>query len=187
MGLVLFSLTLLCFKKLLLKLISLTEANKGGEKNVKRQTVILATFLIAVFATATIFADVAAANNQPTETHSSYAMGASDKEKPNLALTLNNTAIAVNTSVTLYGALATGEQGTLHYIGGATITIQQLNYDGTAWNKLGTLQTLTGKEAGFFAGSVTPNSKGYYIVRATYDGDSNYAPTVGNVAVLIVY
>ena len=152
----------------------------------RRQTVILATFLIAVFATATIFADVAAANKQTTETHSSYAMGASDKEKPKLALILSNNTTTVNTSVNLYGALATDEQGTLHYIGGATITIQQLNYDGTEWNKLGTLQTLTGKEAGFFAGSVTPNSKGYYIVRATYDGDSNYAPTVSNVVALIV-
>jgi len=154
---------------------------------VKRQTVILATFLIAVFATATIFADVAAANKQTTETHSSYAMGASDKEKPKLVLTLNNTAIAVNTPVTLYGALTTDEQGTSHYIGGATITIQQLNYDGTAWNKFGTLQTLTGKNAGLFAGSVTPKSKGYYVVRAIYDGDSNYAPTVSNVVALIVY
>jgi hypothetical protein len=37
--------------------------HRGGEKNVKRQTVILATFLIAVFTTATIFAEVAAAQH----------------------------------------------------------------------------------------------------------------------------
>ncbi len=153
----------------------------------KRQTVILATFLIAVLGTATIFANVAAANKQTTDTHSSYVMGASDKEKPKLALTLSNYTIAVNTPVTLYGALATGEQSNLHYIGGATITIQQLSYDGTTWNKISTLQTLTDKDAGYFAGSVTPTTKGYYILRAIYDGDSDYAPTASNVMVLIVY
>ena len=153
----------------------------------KRQTVILATFLIAVLATATIFANVAAANKQTTETHSSYVMGASDKEKPKLALTLSNYTIAVNTPVTLYGALATGEQSNLHYIGGATITIQQLCTNGTTWNTIGTVQTLsTGNETGFFGARITPKSSNYYIIRATYDGDSNYAPAVSNVVALTV-
>ena len=129
----------------------------------------------------------ASANKQTNDTHSSYAMVASDKENPKLILLLGKNTTAVNAPVNIGGALATDEQGALHYIGGATITIQQLNYNGTEWNKLGTLQTSsTGKDVGIFTGSVTPRDQGYHIYRATYDGDSNYAPAVSNVVALRV-
>ena len=125
-------------------------------------------------------------SKQTPDVHSSYAMSASDKEQPVIAILLSNNVTTVNGTVSVYGGIATGESGALHYIGGATITIQQLSYNGTEWHNLGTLQTLRGKNTGFFVADYTPKVQGYDILRATYDGDSNYAPAVSNVVALIV-
>jgi len=152
--------------------------------NIKKALICLS--IAAVLTLSVPNAAAASANKQTTNVHSSYATGASDKERPVIALLLGKNTTAVNAPVNIGGALATDEQGALHYIGGATITIQQLNYNGTEWNKLGTLQTSTDKDAGIFVGNITPKDRGYHIYRATYDGGSNYAPAVSNVVALIV-
>ena len=78
-------------------------------------------------------------------------------------------------------------QSTPPPIGGIMVNIQELNTNGTVWHNLGTLQTSsTAKKTVFFAGCYTPKNKGYHILRATYDGDSSYAPVVSNVVVRIV-
>ena len=121
-----------------------------------------------------------------TDVYSNYAADVPNKEQPGLALTLSDNVTSVNKSVEFIGLLATGTQRALHPIEGATVNIQQLNTSGTAWHTLGTVRTSsTGKEAGFFTGSYYPKIKGYRILRATYDGDSNYAPAVSNVVALI--
>ena len=74
-----------------------------------------------------------------------------------------------------------------HWIEGATINIQRLNYDGTAWYTIGSRTTQTGKYAGFFAATNDSANPGPYIYRATYDGDSQYAPAISNVEALRVY
>ena len=131
---------------------------------------------------------VAASAGKPAiNIHSSYAMDAPVKTQTALVLALSNNKTVVGTPVDIVGALAAKEHDTIHYIGGATITMQQLSFDGTTWNTLGTVQTLsTGNETGFFGAHITPKSSEYYILRATYDGDSNYAPAVSNVVALIV-
>ena len=126
-------------------------------------------------------------NKQTTDVYSNYAADVPNKEQPGLALMLSDNVTSVNRSVEFIGLLATGTQSALHPIEGATVNIQQLNTNGSAWHTLGTVLTSsTGKEAGFFTGSYCPKIKGYHILRATYDGDSNYAPAVSNVVALIV-
>jgi len=149
---------------------------------------ILSLSTIAIL-TIYMFNSVAAApvNKQTTDVHRSYAMDAPIKTQTGLVLALSNNTTVVGTPVDIVGALAAKEHDTIHFIGGATITIQQLGTNGTTWNTIGTAQTLsTGNETGFFGARITPKSSGYYIVRATYDGDNNYAPAVSNVVALIV-
>ncbi len=130
---------------------------------------------------------VASANKQTINVHGSYAMDVPDKTQTALVLALSNNKTVVGTPVDIVGALAAKEHDTIHFIGGATITIQQLCTNGTTWNTIGTVQTLsTGNETGFFGARITPKSSEYYVLRATYDGDSNYAPAVSNVVALIV-
>jgi len=129
----------------------------------------------------------ASANTPAINIHSSYSMDAPVKTQTALVLALSNNKTVVGTPVDIVGALAAKEHDTIQYIGGATITIQQLGTNGTTWNTIGTVRTLsTGNETGFFGASITPKSSEYCILRATYDGDSNYAPAVSNVVALIV-
>ena len=67
-----------------------------------------------------------------------------------------------------------------HPIGGAKINIQFQNLDGTL-NTVGTTITETGKNNGAFLVSWTPNTIGVFYIRATYDGDNQYAPCVSKV------
>ena len=144
---------------------------------------------VIVILTICMFNSVAAApvSKQMTDVHSNYPVDAPVKTQTALVLALSNNTTVVGTPVDIVGALAAKEHDTIHYIGGATITLQQLSTNGTAWNTIGTVQTLsTGNETGFFGERITPKSSEYYILRATYDGDSNYAPAVSNVVALIV-
>jgi len=158
---------------------------KVTNMNIKKALICLSIAAVLTLCVPNVVA--ASVNKQTTNVHSSYAMDVPDKEQPGLALMLSDNVTSVNKSVEFIGLLATGTQSALHPIEGATVNIQQLNTNGTTWHTLGTVQTSsTGKEAGFFEGSYTPKSKGYHILRATYDGDSNYAPAVSNVVALIV-
>ena len=153
--------------------------------NIKNGLVCLSIIAIVTFSMPNVAA--VSAGKPAITIHSSYAMDAPVKTQTALVLALSNNKTVVGTPVDIVGALAVKEHDTIHFIGGATITIQQLGTNGTTWNTIGTAQTLsTGNETGFFGARITPKSSGYYIVRATYDGDNNYAPAVSNVVALIV-
>ncbi len=126
-------------------------------------------------------------SKQTSEVYSSYTMDVPVKERPILVILLSNNDTYVNKPVDLYGLLGAGDPHSPHWIENATINVQRLNYDGTSWSTIGSLTTQTGKYAGFFAGTITPRYEGPYIYRATYDGDSHYAPTISNVEALRVY
>jgi hypothetical protein len=152
------------------------------------------SLLVIMILTICMFNSVAAApvSKQTTDDHRSYAMDAPIRTQTALVFALNNNTTVANTSVYIYGALAAKEHGAIHYIGNATITIQELSTNGTIWGTVGTVQTsTTNNEVGAsitpnFAGSITPKISGYCIIRATYDGDSNYEPAVSDVIVLRV-
>jgi len=149
--------------------------------NIKKALVCL-----SIVAVLTLYVPNVAAAATGKQT-SYYAMDVPVKNQTALVLALSNNTTVVGTQVYVVGALAAKEHGTVHYIGGATITLQQLSANGTGWNTIGTSQTLsTGNVTGFFGASTTPKSSGYYIIRAIYDGDSNYAPAVSNVVALTV-
>ena len=130
----------------------------------------------------------ASTSKQTTEIHSGYVMDVPAKEQPMLVILLDDNATYVNQSVDIYGLLATGSPSAPHGIEGATVNIQRLNYDRTAWYTIGNLTTISGgKQAGFFRGTLTLKNPGVYIYRATYDGDSQCAPAVSNEVTLRVY
>jgi len=158
---------------------------KVTNMNIKKVLICLSIVVISSHWVPNVVA--ASTSEQTTNVHSRHVMDVPGKEQPGLALLLNDNVTSVNKSVEFVGPLATGTQTALHPIEGATVNIQRMSYNGTAWQTLSTVQTpSTGKEAGIFEGSYTPKSKGYHILWATYDGNSNYAPTVSNVVALIV-
>jgi len=126
----------------------------------------------------------ASASRQTTNVHRSFAMDVPVKEQPVLVLLFSSNVTTVNTSVDLYGALATGTKSKINYIEGATVNIQRMSYNGT-WYTEGTLTTMSGKFSGCFIAHITPKDPGTYIYRATYDGDNTYASAVSNVVQLI--
>jgi len=159
--------------------------------NIKNALVCLSIIAIVTFSMPNVAA--ASAGKPAINIHSSYAMDAPVKTPTALVIQLSSNTTAANKPVYIYGALVAQEHGTTHYIGGATITIQQLtSTNGTVWSRVGTLQTTTANnEVGAsttpnFSGTETPTISGYYVIRATYDGDSNYAPAVSNVVSLTV-
>jgi len=124
--------------------------------------------------------------------HGNYATDAPVKTQTALVLALGSNTTAAGKPVYIYGALVAG-QNTMHYVSGATITIQQLtSTNGPVWSRIGTLQTTTGDDQvgasiiPNFSALETPTTSGYYVIRATFDGDNNYAPAVSNVVSLTV-
>lgn len=142
---------------------------------------------LLIVATLTLFmTNVAAApaNKQTTNVYSGFAMDASVKEHPRLVLLLSNNVTTVNTSVSIYGQLATVTNGRIHGIEGATVKIQHINQDGTVLTERA-LTTMSGVFSGCFSASITPKDPGIYICRATFDGDNIYAPAVSEEVPLI--
>ncbi len=157
--------------------------------NIKNGLVCLSIIAIVTLSIPNVAA--ASAAKPAINVHSSYAMDAPVKTQTALVIALSKNTTDVGAPVYIYGALVAEEQGTMHYIAGATVTIQQLtSTTGNVWTKVGTLQTTTtNSEVGAsitpnFSGTETPTTSGYYVIRVTYDGDSNYAPAVSNVVSL---
>ena len=119
------------------------------------------------------------ASKQTTNVHSSFAMDVPVKEHPKLVLLLSNNVTTVNTSVNIYGQLATVTNGRINGIEGATVKIQHINYDGTSLTER-TVTTMSGVFSGCFSASITPKDPGIYVCRATFDGDSNHAPAMSD-------
>ena len=158
--------------------------------NIKNGLVCLSIIAIVTFSIPNVTA--ASAGKTAINTHSNYAMDAPVKTQTALVLALSSNTTAAGKPVYIYGALVAG-QGTMHYVAGATITIQQLtSTNGPVWSRIGTLQTTTADDqvgasiTPNFSATETPTTSGYYIIRATYDGDNNYAPAVSNVVSLTV-
>ena len=138
-------------------------------------------------ATLTLFVtNVAAApaNKQTTNVHSSFVMDVPVKEHPRLVLLLSNNVTTVNTSINIYGQLATVTNGKIHGVEGATVKIQHVNQDGTVLTER-SLTTMSGIFSGCFSASITPKDPGIYICRATFDGDNTYASAVSDEVPLI--
>ena len=122
-----------------------------------------------------------------TAAHSEYITGATAQQETVLAILLINNTTKIKEPVYLLGALASGTQSAPNYIENARVTIQQLSANGT-WIPIGTATTeRDGEYKGKFVVSLTPRVAGFNTYRATYDGDSQFAPSVSNVVVLTVY
>ncbi len=94
-------------------------------------------------------------------------------------LLLSNNVTTVNTSVNIYGPLATVTNGRRNGIEGATVKMQHVNYDGTLLAER-TLTTMSGMFSGCFSTSITPKDPGIYICRAIYNGNNTYASAVSD-------
>jgi hypothetical protein len=91
----------------------------------------------------------------------------------------------VNQSVILGGSLYQNILFISVRIGGATVSIQA-SFDGNTWTTIGNTTTETGKNNGFFAAKWILSKSEVIYFRATYDGDSQYAPAVSNVVKLTI-
>ena len=150
---------------------------------------ILGLLVIAMISLCAINVATASTSKLATVTHNGYAADTTSQQQTRLVIKLGNkngdeiSTTNVNQTVSLVGLL--GMPGAKNYIGGANVNIQG-SLDGTTWTTVLKTTTETGKYNGFFLVSWTPQTTGVVYVRATYDGDSQYAPTVSNVAKLTV-
>jgi len=150
---------------------------------------ILGLLIIAMMSLSAINVTAASTSKLATVAHDGYATHTRSQQQTRLVIKLGNkngneiSTINVNQTVHLLGLL--GVPGTSNHIGGATVNIQG-SLDGNTWTTVVNTATETGKYNGFFLVSWTPQSTGVVYVRATYDGDSQYAPTVSNVVQLTV-
>lgn len=104
-----------------------------------------------------------------------------------LEIMLSSNTTNVNEKVILIGGLTSGMPQTQNFtgVGGATVNIQKWVND--TWTTIGTTTTTaTGDYKGWFTAPITSSSPGVFSYRATYDGDSQYAPAVSNVVKLTV-
>jgi len=158
--------------------------------SMKRQIVTLFLTLllfISVGGVVSCIVGTASATKQSTDARSSYTTDIPVKDQPTLILLLSNNVTQVNNPVDLYGGLATLNSGKINGIEGATIHIQRLNYDGTSWNSIRDLTTMSGNFSGFFTIKINPQDAGPYIYRVTFDGNSNYEAAISNWVDLRAY
>jgi hypothetical protein len=117
-------------------------------------------------------------------TYNGYATNATINQTV-LEIMLSSNTTNVNEKVTLIGGLASSPIQTQNFIGGATVNIQK--WVNETWTTVDTTTTTAaGDYKGWFKVPITPSSTGVFSYRATYDGDSQYAPTVSNVVRLMV-
>jgi hypothetical protein len=136
----------------------------------------------------------AASTSTPTMvTHNGYPIDATSQQQTHLKIILldqtsNLTNMTkVNQSVDLFGVLSSlsGDPNAPNYIGGATVHIQLMQSG--KWTTVFNTTTETSKDTlGLFGISITENHTGVFSYRVTYDGNSQYAPTVSNVVKLTV-
>ncbi len=164
---------------------------------------IISLSIVAIL-TICVFNGVAAAavSKQTTDVRSNYAVDARGNQQTYLAAYLGlDDATALTMGVGqytyLYGVLSVGTPPTSsndysHGIGNARVNIQSMNSDGKTWSTVATHITSADASVpgmplvGFFSAKLTPNGAGVYTYRVTYDGESQYAPTVSNVVTLTV-
>jgi hypothetical protein len=153
--------------------------------NVKNVVIVVLIIALLTFCMPNVAA--APVSKQTINVHSSYATDIPSKDQPILVLLLSNNVTNVGQSVDLFGLLATFRGDKINNIEDATIHIEQLNYYGTSWDRLGDLTTMSGNFSGFFTTRITPSDPGAYVYRATFDGDSQYAPAASHWVALRAY
>jgi hypothetical protein len=155
----------------------------------KRQMLSLFLTFLILMSVGGVVSIVGAApvSKKMINTDSSFATDIRSKEQPVLALLLSSNVTNVDESVDLFGGLATFQGNNMNNIEGATIHIEKLDYYGTTWNHVSDVTTMSGKFSGFFTIKTTPRDPGAYVYRATYDGDSQYAPAISHWVALRVY
>ena len=148
------------------------------------------SLLIITLLTLCVLNIAAASTSTPTTaTHNGYNTDATAQQTTMLVIKLmNNNGEEISTTkvgqtVDVVGVLVSGTL-TPNFIGGAKVNIQLMT-NGT-WTTLGATTTETGQYKGMFAAPITPSFTGVFSYRATYDGDSQYAPSVSNVVQLTV-
>ena len=152
---------------------------------------ILGLLIIAMMSLCAINVTAASTSKLATVTHNGYATDARSEQQTSLAIKLGNkngdeiSTTNVNQTVFLVGALTSGTSNPPNYIGGAAVNIQG-SLDGNKWVTISHVATQTDKFNGLFAVNWTQSNRGVFYFRATYDGDSQYAPTVSNVVQLTV-
>jgi hypothetical protein len=158
---------------------------------------ILSLSIVAILAIC-MFDGVAAApvSKQTTDVHRNYTVDVKgDRQQTYLVAYLRNqTAITIGVDQPVYlgGILdvsPTFSPG--RGIPNATVNIQSLNPDGKTWSTVATRITEAVDQQGhgmngFFVVVLTPVVAGVYTYRVTYDGDSQYAPSVSNIVTLTV-
>jgi hypothetical protein len=134
--------------------------------------------------------------------HSNHAADVREKQQTYIHTTLGTgeaTAVimGVGQSVYLCGVLsydtpAASSMDVSHGIPNATVYIQSMNSDGKTWITVATQRISEDTSQlginflGTFIVTLTPKVAGVYTYRVTYDGDSQYAPSVSNVVTLTV-
>jgi len=95
------------------------------------------------------------------------------------------TTAAVGQKILVGGILESGTDNPTP-IGGATVKLQLSNDDST-WSDLKSTTTdSSSKYLGIFLAVLTPPSAGQFYFRASFDGNTQYAPCMSNVAQLTV-
>jgi hypothetical protein len=157
---------------------------------------LICVSIVAILSLCT-FNNVAAApvSKLTPDTHSNYAGDMRGGQQTYIVFgdpTTNGITMGVGQHIAILGVLTYGTPPTSsfnspHGIPDATVNIQTLNSDGQTWTTVATKSTLpAGYSAGTFLVTITPTVAGVYTYRVTYDGNSQYAPTVSNTKTLTV-
>jgi len=161
----------------------------------KRQMLQLFLALLILFSVGGAVGIVGAtsANKLAPVTYCSYATQGTTPTKMDLLIApqggspSQSITIHVGDKYILVGKLAAiTPQNTLTGIGGATINLQ-VSGDQQTWKPATSVTTETeGKYLGMYGLEVTTSASYASYIRATYDGDSQYAPTVSEPVLLTV-
>ncbi|MGB8310543.1 MAG: hypothetical protein WCE81_01610 [Halobacteriota archaeon] len=164
----------------------------------RMKNAILSVSIIAIL-TICMFNSVAAApmSKQTPDVHSNSAVDVRGQQQTYLLFggtTNTGTTVGVGQSVQTSGILShdtppTSLNDYSHGLPDATVNTQ-LNYGGT-WTTVATETTWAANYGGgagmtgvFFV-TLTPGAAGVYTYRATYDGNSQYAPTISSNTVTL--
>ena len=169
---------------------------------------LICLLIVAILSLCTFNGVAAAPASKFTDIYSNYAGDVRDgRQKTYILATFswdaNTTAITMGLGNSIYfnGVLASDTPPTSavdhsHGIPNATVNVQSLNTDGETWTTVATKTTWSTippseyspelNVMGEFMAKITPSAAGVYTFRVTFDGDSQYAPSVSNVITLTV-
>jgi len=142
----------------------------------KMKTRMISLSILAILTLCLLNVAAASTSNPTTAAHSKIVTDATARQPTTLTFTAPAQA-RVNTWFDVSGSFTAGGKG----VSGAIINIQQL-WQG-AW---GTFSNFTTDSNGNFAGQIESPTTGDVHNRVTYDGNSQYAPSVSNEIVTTI-